>query len=410
MNNTKIVVPIVLLSMAAGFFGGLVSVKYVYVPTDLSADGAANEIVRTVEESDVTDAIERVAPSVVSIVALKDVPVNYYYRTDKNVTNPFVSPFFNNPNESKLPNVEYKYEQVSGGTGFIVQADGLVLTNRHVVQDEEADYKIVLSDGSEYEAEVKSRDPFDDVAVLQIVVKDGEKADFPFVEFDDSDSLKIGQKVVAIGNALAQYNNTATEGIISAKGRDVAAYDEGAGLTRNLSGLLQTDAAINFGNSGGPLVDMDGKVIGMNSAVANSANGIGFAIPSNDIAPILKSFQDNGEIVHPVLGVRFLMLTEDQAKEIDKSLTAGALLVADELQGVDSIVKGGAADKAGLKDLDVILAVDDEEVNLDNPLHKIIRKYAPGDKITLRVWRDGKEIEIDVTLMSSKDIEAELAE
>lgn len=409
MHNTKIVVPIVILSMAAGFFGGLVSVKYVYVPQGSNGVGG-NEIIRTVEESDITKAIERVSPSVVSIVALKDVPVNYYYRTDKNVTNPFVSPFFNNPLETQLPNVEYKYEEVSGGTGFIVQADGLVLTNRHVVQDEEADYKIVLSDGSEYEAEVKSRDPFDDVAILQIVMKDAGKADFPFVEFDDSDSLKIGQRVVAIGNALAQYNNTATEGIISAKGRDVAAYDEGAGLTRNLSGLLQTDAAINFGNSGGPLVDMDGKVIGMNSAVANSANGIGFAIPSNDIAPILKSFQENGEIVHPVLGVRFLMLTEAEAQEIDKSLKSGALLVADELNGVDSVIKDGAADNAGLQGLDVILAVDGEEINLDNPLHKVIRKYAPGDKITLRVWREGKEIEVNVTLMSSKDLEAELAE
>ena len=249
-----------------------------------------------------------------------------------------------------------------------------------------------------------SRDPFDDVAVVQIVAEEG--TEFEYVEFGNSDDLKIGQKVVAIGNALAQYDNTATEGIISAKGRDVAAYDESAGLTRNLSGLLQTDAAINFGNSGGPLINLEGKVIGMNTAVANYANGIGFAIPSGDLMPIIESVEEYGEIVRPVLGVRFLMLSQSEAKEISEELDGGALLVANELSGVTSIIEGGAADEAGIEDLDVILAVDGEEINLDNPLHKVVRSYKPGDKITILLWRDGEQLELEVTLKSSKDSES----
>ena len=395
---------IVFLSIAAGFFGGIFSVKYVYQPQANENGTTFTETVRVVEESEITDAIEEVTPAVVSIVALKDVPVNYYYRTDDNLSNPFISPFFDNNFNTDLDGVEYEYQEVSGGTGFIVREDGLIITNRHVVQDEEADYRVVLSDGTEYEAEVVSRDPFDDVAVVQIVAEEG--TEFEYVEFGNSDDLKIGQKVVAIGNALAQYDNTATEGIISAKGRDVAAYDESAGLTRNLSGLLQTDAAINFGNSGGPLINLEGKVIGMNTAVANYANGIGFAIPSGDLMPIIESVEEYGEIVRPVLGVRFLMLSQSEAKEISEELDGGALLVANELSGVSSIIEGGAADEAGIEDLDVILAVDGEEINLDNPLHKVVRSYKPGDKITILLWRDGEQLELEVTLKSSKDSES----
>lgn len=397
MNHLKLIIPVVLVSMAAGFFGGALSVKYYAFDFDRNdGENITPAVVKVVEESELTDAIEEVAPSVVSIVALKDVPVG---GGQVHLQGPY-SFFFQQPQNS----VEYEYQEVSGGTGFIVNVDGLILTNRHVVQDEEADYRVVLNDGKEYEAEVVSRDPFDDIAVVKIVMTEGEKADFEYVEFGDSDDLKVGQTVVAIGNALAEYDNTATEGIISAKGRDVAAYNEGAGLTQNLSGLLQTDAAINFGNSGGPLVNLEGQVIGMNTAVANAANGIGFAIPSNDLAPILASVQEYGKIVRPVMGVRFLMLDEKQAQEISEELDRGALLIADELAGLDSIIEGGAADEAGLQDLDVILQIDDQVIDSENPLHTVVRNYAPGDTIKVKVWRDGEELEFDVTLKSSEEL------
>lgn len=403
MNNVKLFVPVILLSMAAGFFGGAVSIKYFFEPPVIENYGQdRNSTLIVVEESETTASIAQVSPAVVSIVALKDVPVGGPQVFDNGPFNIILD---------SQSETEYEYQEVSGGTGFIVNEGGLVLTNRHVVQDEEADYKVVLNDGTEYEAEVVSRDPFDDIAVVQIQVNDQEQSvKFPFVEFGSSDDLKVGQTVVAIGNALARYDNTATEGIISAKGRDVSAYNEGAGLTQNLSGLLQTDAAINFGNSGGPLVNLQGQVVGMNTAVANAAQGIGFAIPSDELVPILKSVEEYGEIVRPVLGVRFVMLTEEEAMEMDENLEGGALLVADELAGTDSIIEGGAADEAGIEDLDVIVMVDEHEVNLDNPLHKVIRGYAPGDVIKVKVWRNGEYLEFDVTLKSSQELKSELAE
>jgi serine protease Do len=286
-----------------------------------------------------------------------------------------------------------------GGTGFIVDASGLVVTNKHVVLNKKANYKVILSDGSEYLAKFLSEDPFDDVAVLKIQT---EKINFPVVALGDSDDLKIGQKVVAIGNALAMYGNTVTSGIISAKGREVEAYND-YGTIQNMTGLIQTDAAINLGNSGGPLVNLDGAVIGMNVAVQELAQSIGFAIPIDDLKPVIASVKKNGEVIRPVVGLNFVMMTKSQAQEFDKTLDHGALLVVNGVSGRSAIQKDGAADKAGLKDMDVILSVDSIPVTLENPLHKIIRNYNPGDTLALSVWRNGKIVEFELTLKSNKD-------
>lgn len=363
--SLKTVSLFILLAFGSGVAGSFVGDKFFDQPSGFLKDKIIEEHVY-LEDTEVIKAIEKVNPAVVSIMT-------------------------SNSLDPKSLEISAK-DDVYGGTGFIVDASGLVFTNKHVILDKKANYKVVLSDGSQYLAKFLSDDPFDDVAVMQIV--SDKKIEFPVVTFGDSDNLVIGQKVVAIGNALAMYGNTVTSGIISGKGRDVVAYND-FGAVQNLSGLIQTDAAINLGNSGGPLVNLAGEVIAMNAAVQESANNIGFAIPINDLKAIIASVKKNGEIVRPVLGVNFVMLDKIQAQVINKSLDHGAY--------VFSIEAGGAADEAGLKEEDVILNVNGSEATLQNALHKIIRNYNPGDAVTLKVWRNGKILDLKVKLKSNKD-------
>lgn len=385
MENKKIIVSTVIISLFAGLVGGGLGVfLFKSSPPALSSDGTKLIEERTyVEESEVINVIEHVMPAVVSVVMSKDFPIA-----------PDSAPF----HDRKY--IEgYESLEVGGGTGFVVSSDGLVLTNKHVVDDVNATYKVILSDGDEYDVEVLSRDPFDDVAVLQML----EAKDLPVVDLGDSDALKVGQRVLAIGNALALYGNTVTSGIVSAKGREVAAYND-FGIVENLIDLIQTDAAINLGNSGGPLINLKGEVIGMNVAVAENANSIGFAIPINDLKHVLTSIEKYGEIIRPVLGVRFVILTDEQIQELGADVESGAMVVAGESLSETALVPGGAAEKAGLKEYDIITEVDGIKVTKENPLQKIIRSYNPGDLLEFSVWRDGEVSKFEVTLESSKDL------
>ncbi len=372
-NSSKSVAIFLGLAFVSGLIGGFVGDRLFSANFKITS-GKFIEEHAYIEDSKIIQAIDKVGSAVVSILTADTL----------------------DPMSLQIPTKDDVY----GGTGFVVDASGLVLTNKHVVLDKKANYKIVFSDGSEYLAEFLSEDPFDDVAVLKI--KTDKKIDFPVVTLGDSENLKIGQRVVAIGNALSMYENTVTSGIISAKGRDVEAYND-YGAIQNMSGLLQTDAAINLGNSGGPLVNLNGDVIGMNVAVQEMANNIGFAIPINDLKSVIASIKKDGDIIRPVLGVNFIMLTKAQAMDLDKSLNHGALLVLKSSDGRSAIQKGGAADKAGLKDMDVILSVDSIPVTLENPLHKIIKNYNPGDTLAIQVWRNGKLAEFKLTLRSNKD-------
>lgn len=392
MNNVRIVIVSLVLAVLASFAGGFLATKILLSKISFDEEGgvALTEHVY-IEESEMIDTIAKVTPAVVSIVVSKDVPI----------------PSFSDPYHDRRSEPVFEEMEIAGGTGFIVSKDGLILTNKHVLEGSSAEtkYKVRLSDDTEYVAEVISKDPFDDVAALKVVfANDGEKKDLPFMVFGDSDNLQVGQKVLAIGNALAMYGNTVTSGIVSAMGREVVAYNDVGAMSENLSGLIQTDAAINFGNSGGPLVNIAGEVIGMNVAVAEYANNIGFAIPSNDLKPILKSIEKYGEIVRPVLGVRFVMLSEKQAKELDVDIDHGAILVSGGVGSEPAVIDGGSADLAGLRELDVILAINGVTVNKDNPLHRLIKQYNPGDKVKMKVWRDGEEMEVEVSLQSSKDL------
>ncbi|MBI5753867.1 trypsin-like peptidase domain-containing protein [Candidatus Peregrinibacteria bacterium] len=370
-NSSKNLAILVGLAFVFGLVGAFVGDKLFVTNV---YNGKLIEDHTYIEDSQIISAIKKVDPAVVSIVTSDTL----------------------DPKSLEIPAQDDLY----GGTGFIVDKSGLIFTNKHVLLSKKADYKVILNDNSEYLAKFLSEDPFDDVAVLKI--QNDKKIDFPVVTFGNSDNLVVGQRVVAIGNALAVYGNTVTSGIISAKGRDVVAYND-YGAVQNLSGLIQTDAAINLGNSGGPLIDLDGQVVAMNSAVQESANNIGFAIPINDLKSIISSVKKNGEIVRPVLGVNFVMLDKGQAKDINKSLDHGALLVESKDYSRPAIEKGGAADRAGLKDMDVVVSVENVDVMLENPLHKIIRNYNPGDTVALKVWRNGKIITVKVTLKSNKD-------
>lgn len=338
-----------------------------------------------IEQSQLISAIEKVMPTVVSIRVFEDFKVTAL------------------PSSENSFDLTFDSEEVTGGSGFIVSSDGLVLTNKHLLEGKNLSYSVML-DGNEYPAKFVSEDPFDDVAVLKITPENGEKINFPVIQFGNSDNLKIGQQVLAIGNALALYGNTVTAGIISGKGREIYAFNEEGTSGENLSGLIQTDAAINFGNSGGPLVNLQGEVIGMNVAVAEFANNIGFALPINDLKPLIKSVEKYGEIVRPVLGVRFVMLSKNQAKELGLDFDYGAILSGGSKVGENAVIAGGSADAAGLEEGDIIIEVDGVKVDQNNSLQKIIRRYNPGDKVVLKVWRGGEFLMKDLVLKSNKDL------
>ncbi|MBI2113151.1 MAG: trypsin-like peptidase domain-containing protein, partial [Candidatus Wildermuthbacteria bacterium] len=275
---------------------------------------------------------------------------------------------------------------------FIVSRDGLLITNKHVVLDTNADYTVFLNDGTSYSAKVLARDPVQDLAVLKI---DG-KEDFPFARFGNSDSIQSGQTVIAIGNALGEFRNTVSVGVISGLGRTITASG-GNNFTETIEDVIQTDAAINKGNSGGPLLNLAGQVIGINTATVIDAQSISFAIPSNKAIRDLEQVQEAGEIVYPFLGVRYALVTEALQEEKDLPVDYGAFIEKGP-EGDSAIIKGSAADKAGIKEGDIILEFNGEKVTPDNPLGKLIQKRKPNDAVSVLIYRNGNELELQATL------------
>lgn len=280
-------------------------------------------------------------------------------------------------------------EQEGAGTGIIVSSDGYILTNKHVI-DSARTVGVVLSDGTRYdEVKVIGTDPLNDVAFLKIP----DVKDLTPVDLGNSSSARVGQQVVAIGNSLGQYQNTVTSGIISGTGRPVSA--QSGNTIESLTDLLQTDAAINPGNSGGPLLNMAGQVIGMNTAVAADAQGIGFAIPINGIKGILKGVVATGEVKRAFLGVNYIPVTPESADLYKLSVKSGAYVYNEQTTAVG---KDSPADKAGIKDKDIITKVNDVEVGASGALATLLGEYAPGDTVMLTIIRDNKERTVKVTL------------
>jgi len=352
-----------------------------------------------VEESMTIDAIGKVNPSVVSIVASKQLAA---LRRPTSIFDLFSPDFgFESPRFYQSPNFEEGPKQkIGGGTGFIISEDGLVLTNKHVIEDSSAEYSVVLADGSEMFAKVLSKDPLNDIAFVQLFMDSEFKekpSDLEIVKLGDSDSLSVGAKVIAIGNALSEFDNTTTAGIISGLGRSITAAS-GNGSASRLSNLLQTDASINPGNSGGPLVNLSGEVIGINTAIAQSANGIGFAIPINEAKNLVETVLEYGKIVRPMLGVRYVEINPSIAKQMDLAVDYGAFLQDDVAAGIRAVVSSGPADNAGLKSGDIILEIEGVKLDSKTSLQKEIAKFKPNQKISVKVLRDKSELDLDVKL------------
>lgn len=351
-------------------------------------DAPLAELERNRADSPIIDVVSTAEPAVVSVIISKDLPVIERYFEQ--------IPFGNTPFNIQLPRQRQlgtERQEVGGGTAFFVSEDGLLMTNRHVVSDESAVYSVLLNDGRTLEAKVLARDALTDIALLQV-----EGTDFPALSLSTNDDPALGQTVIAIGNALAEFRNTVSVGVISGLQRDITAGNALQGTTERLTSIIQTDAAINQGNSGGPLLDLQGNVIGMNTAVASGAQNIGFAIPVSDLRRVLESYQSFGRIVRPYLGVRYRMLTPELAEEKDLSVTEGALIVRGTEPGEIAIVPDSPAAKAGLQEGDVILKAGTTPLTEQSALSSIVQRLQPGGTLTLTILRDGKEREVEVML------------
>jgi len=340
--------------------GVLMSFVFIELLAEPETETTVSEVVS--QEEAVISVVEKASPSVVSIIATKDLPI--YEQRMKNDS------FFFWP---YLEEIGREEQEVGGGTGFVVSSDGLIITNRHVVNDSEAKYTVVLSNGHDFPAEVVVLDPVYDLAVLRI-----DKTGLSAVSLGNSDTIRIGQSAIAIGNALGELRNTVSVGVISGLGRMITATD-GRTVSR-LEDVIQTDAAINQGNSGGPLLNLQGQVIGINTAVAMGAQNIGFAIPVNRAKKIIKDIETLGRVSYPFLGVRYNPAEDNQ----------GVVLVAGE-EGEPAIHPGSSADKAGLQEGDVILEINGEKIDDENTLGRLIMKYQVGDEIEVKYRRQEEE-------------------
>jgi len=273
--------------------------------------------------------------------------------------------------------------RIGAGSGFLISADGLILTNKHVasaVVDGPAEYKVTLYSGKQYFAQLIGVDPLDDLAVLKIFDKN-----LPYLQLGDSNSLVAGMSVVAIGNALGRYDNSATKGIISGLGRSLTASGNN-GQSEDLQNVIQTDAEINFGNSGGPLINLNGDVIGVDVARDDGGASLGFAIPVNEAKPIIQSVRATGRIIRARLGVRYKIITPEMADQQKLPRSTGALITLGE-HNEAAISDGSPAAAAGLQADDIIFEIDGKKIDERLPLQSYIAQFSPGKKLGLKIQR-----------------------
>lgn len=364
----SLVIIILVLCLGAGIGGGFLG-QYLKDSSVMSSINSAtedgNQLV-TPEEADISKVADEVSPSVVSILT-------------SSVTNtPFYGPAQSN----------------SAGTGVVLSKDGYILTNHHVI-DGANQATVVTSDGKTYkDVKVLGSDPLNDIAFLKI----NNVSDLKPATLGDSTTVRVGQSVVAIGNALGQYKNSVTSGIISGTGRSIRAGSEGANSKSEfLSDLIQTDAAINSGNSGGPLVNMAGQVVGINTAMASDAQGIGFVIPISATKGMISNLLETGKVAKAYLGVRYIDITADVARSYKLPVSQGGYVYSDSSDD-NPVIKGSPADKAGIKSGDIIVKVGDKQVGIKGSVASLIGEYRPGDKVSLQINRGGQVKNVDVTL------------
>jgi S1-C subfamily serine protease len=335
------------------------------------------------------EAVRKVAPSVVSVVISKFLPKikGVYGLPGTPFSNPFLFGEVEDGQKEKI--------SVGGGSGFIVHPDGLILTNKHVVFDQEAEYTVLTTDGAEYPAKVLSRDPINDIAVLKIGAKG-----LPAVRLGNSGKLELGQTVLAIGNALGMFSNTVSRGIISGLSRSISAALGTEGEMEHLRGVLQTDVAINQGNSGGPLINIDGEVVGINTAIIFGAQNIGFSIPINWAKQDLEDIIKYGRIVKPYLGLQYIKLDKKLQKQYSLPVDYGALVVRDHRPDSIAVVPNSPAARAGLKENDIILELNGEKIS--DELQDMLQKFQVQTEIELTVLRKDQQMKVRVKLEERK--------
>ncbi len=373
------VIFLLLISLAAGFLGGWIGAgTHNTSSTDLITS-KSNPIV-TSESQAISNVAKQVGQSVVSIDA-----------TSQSQGTPYADIFGYGGGTQTTE---------SAGTGIILSSDGLIITNRHVIPVGTTSVSVTLSDGTTYNnVQVVGRTNDNsslDIAFLKIQNTNGKQL-VP-ATIGDSSKMAVGDPVVAIGNALGQFQNTVTSGIISGYGRSIQASSASGSTTESLDNLFQTDAAINEGNSGGPLVDLNGQVIGINTAIASNSQNIGFAIPINDVLGLIKSVETSGKLQQPYLGVLYIPITSAVAQQYNLSTSSGAWVPPSSVTGQDSVVAGGPAANAGVQAGDIITAIGGQSINQNTSLTSIIDQKAPGDQVSLTINRSGKTMTLTVTL------------
>lgn len=346
--------------------GGVILERFYFSDGEVAEQNLSQKVL--MEENVVIDVAEKVSPSVVtvSIVEPRRRVVEF---------NPFGGGFTQRFEGGEPQDI---------GTGFIVKGDGIIVTNKHVVSSLDASYKVVTQSGEEYEIKEINRDPANDLAVLKI-----DANNLPATELGSSDGLKVGQFVVAIGTALGEFRHTVTTGVISGLGRGITAGSVYEGSVERLDDVIQTDAAINPGNSGGPLLNSAGQVIGVNVAVAQGAENVGFAIPVDVLKKGLEEFNSNGKFASkPFLGVSYQMVSSRSA--ILNDVPQGAYVV--------EVVEGSAAEKAGIQVEDIITKLSGKELNEEQDLSDVISGLSSGDKVEIEIFRGGETLTLQATL------------
>ena len=339
-------------------------------------------------KSPIVKIAKKVCPAVITVIVSKDLPKAENFYSFPFAGKEYVMPKLEKGEKSKVEKI-----QIGGGSGFIVSADGYVLTSNHVVSDTTADYTVILDPKHKYPAKVLSRNPINDTAVLKI--EDHKK--FPYLEMADSNKIELGEEVVAVGNALGEFTDTLSTGIVSGLSRFITAFGGVENQMQNLRGLIQTDAAINPGNSGGPLINMACQVIGINTAMIFGAQNIGFAIPINYAKKDLNEVKKYGKIIMPFLGVKYVLISKEMAEANKLPVNDGALVVREQL-GESPVVKGSAADIAGVKEWDIILSCNNQKITMKNSLADILQKCKIGEETILEGLRDGKKLNLRAKL------------
>ncbi len=343
-------------------------------------------------QSPVVKAIKQALPAVISITMTKKLQIMQPYQ------NPFGMGVMPNPLRKKV--------KLGGGSGFIIDKTGIVLTNRHVIEDPMAEYLVILQDGQAIKPEILAKDPIHDIAVLKIKPpKEFKTKGFPVIKLGDSSKVELGEEVIAIGNALGLFANTVSTGVISGLSREIRAQSGISMEKTKLRGLIQTDAAINPGNSGGPLIDLNGQAIGINAAMVYGAENIGFAMPINNAKKDLSDLKKYGHIRQPFLGVRYMMIDKMLKQQFGLPVDTGALVVAEPSVTIgikQAIVPGSPAHKAGLKEADIILEANNKKIDSKLSVTDVLQDCKIGQKVPLKVLRKGKPRTLHITLAEKK--------